>query len=94
MRAEVYRRGGGGGELGKEWKRGKRRRWRRRRIARQRDEESERREGSKRGKRGLGKEGGARKKGRAVAKRVDRAIPRNGRAAKDAKRRVAGGEDR
>jgi len=51
-----------------------------------------RREGLKRGKRGLRKEGGREKKGRAVAKRADRAFPRNGRMTAEAKRRVAGGK--
>jgi len=52
--------------------------------------------GLKRGKRGvsgLRREGGARKKGEPVAKRVDRAFQRNRRVTAEAERRVAVGED-
>ena len=52
-----------------------------------------RREGSKRGKKGSQKGGRRSKKGRAVAKRVGGAFPRNRRVTVEAKRRVAGGED-
>ena len=79
---------GGGEELAKEWKRGNRRR-RRRRSGRQRDSSG----GFKKREKGSQKGGRRSEKRRAVAKRMDRAFPRNRRVTAEAKRRVAGGED-